>query len=531
VAETLEELLKIKAQQAARIASLETENERQAQEIKLLKEKIDLLVRRIFGSKSEKLDPQQLELLLSQTGINLGKEEASAEELSAEASSLAAILEAVKEKPKQTGHKKRRERWPEDLPIETQIIEPDEVKAQPENYRLIGEELSEQLDYRPAQFFRRQTIRRKYVSRKETDLPPVIAPLPATLQERCVAAPGLLAQLLVSKYVDHLPLYRQEQILLNRHDIYLPRQSLSRWVGLASEWLKPIYEQIKAELFCLNYVQVDETPIKYLDPGNGKTSQGYLWVAHQPGGDVFYHWETSRAARCLENVIPVDFKGILQCDGYAAYESFARQRNELQSGEAILLAGCWAHMRRGFFDALEQFPSQAGFILIHIRNLYVLERRMRLQGFGPTLRDYYRANTSQPIIQRIYKALEQWKLQGKFLPQSTMAKAIHYALEHRQRLEFYLDAPMVEIDNNLVENAIRPTALGKKNFLFFGEAHAGERSAIIYTIVESCRRRGVEPYTYLHDVLTRLPSMTNWQIKDITPKAWAQAHRKLSKAA
>jgi hypothetical protein len=178
----------------------------------------------------------------------------------------------------------------------------------------------------PAKFFRRQIIRRKFVRRDEAELAPAIAPLPESLQQRCIAAPGLLAQVIVSKYCDHQPLYRQEQIYWDRHQVWLPRQSMARWIQLASEWLKPIYREIKEQMMRSSYLQVDETPIRYLDPGNGKTGQGYLWVVHRPGEDVLFEWYTTRETKCLDQLIPSHFNGTIQCDGYSAYERFAKHR-------------------------------------------------------------------------------------------------------------------------------------------------------------------------------------------------------------
>jgi transposase len=504
------------------IRQLQAEKEQLRQENKLLKEKVDLLIRRLFGVKSEKLDAAQLELLLKEA--DLGKADASAEKAEA-----APIIELSKPVPKRGAKKERRERWPQDLPVEREIIEPVEVMAQPEAFRCIGEEVTETLDYRPAKFFRHQIIRRKFVSRQAPQVPPVIAPLPASLQERCIAAPGLLAQITISKYCDHLPLFRQEQIYWNRHQVWLPRQSMARWMGLVSEWLKPVYVEMKAQMMSGPYLQVDETPIRYLDPGNGKTGQGYLWVAHQPGGDVIYEWHTTRAASCLEHLIPIEFTGTVQCDGYSAYDRFASRREE--EGQPVVLAGCWAHVRRGFFEAMDSAPKEAAWILIQIGHLYRIEAELRKQRAGVALRDAYRSSQSRPVIRRIRKALERWQKARRFLPQSSMGKAVSYALGQWESLEIYLQDAQIEIDNNLVENAIRPTALGKKNWLFFGDAEAGERSAIIYSIIESCRRNGVEPYTYLCDVLSRLPSMTNWQIKEITPKAWAKARKQPTQKA
>jgi transposase len=221
--------------------------------------------------------------------------------------------------------------------------------------------------------------------------------------------------------------------------------------------------------------------------------------------------------------IPLDFSGTIQCDGYSAYDHFARHR--AAAGRPVLLAGYWAHARRGFYEALDHAPKEAGWILIQIGYLYEIERRLRRQRAGPALRDAYRTSQSTPLCRRIHRVLQRWSMTRRFLPKSTMGKAVSYALSQWESLVVYLKEPRIEIDNNLVENAIRPTALGKKNWLFFGDADAGERSAILYSIIESCRRHDIEPYTYLHEVLTRLPSMTNRQIKDIVPKAWAAARK------
>ena len=198
---------------------------------------------------------------------------------------------------------------------------------------------------------------------------------------------------------------------------------------------------------------------------------------------------------------------------------------EAIEGRPVLLAGCWAHARCGFYEALDHAPKEAAWVLNQIGHLYDIERNLRRQRAGPALRDAYRTSQSMPICRRIHRVLQRWYITRRFLPRSTMGKAVSYTLAQLPSLEVYLKEPEIEIDNNLVENAIRPTALGKKNWLFFGDADAGQRSAIIYSIIESCRRRGIEPYTYLHDVLTRLPSITNRQTKDIVPKAWAAANK------
>jgi transposase len=477
------------------------QNETLRRENALLRQKIDLLVKRVFGSSSEQLDPAQLQLLLQ------GSEAASPV---VDAPSVAPKARASRSLPCQN-----KPRLPENLPVVEEVLDPDAVKAQPQAWRCIGQEVTEQLDYEPGHFLRRRTIRRKYVHKQDPDRPPVIAPLPDCLQERGLAAPGLLAQVLVSKYCDHLPLYRQEHIYRQRHGVALPRQTLARWVELAADWLRPIYDHIRTGVLAGGYVQVDETPIEYLEPGHGKTRQGYFWTCSRPGGDVVYRWETSRAAACLDNVIPVDFTGVVQCDGYPGYRAFAERRNG-----KIRLSGCWAHVRRKFYEALEQSPRIAGWILGQIQQVYQVEATLRERRDGPQLRDAVRSGHSRPVVQRIQRALVRLKASRRHLPQSLLGQAIDYALGQWQTLTVFLENGRLEIDNNLVENAIRPTAVGKKNWLFIGEAGAGQRGAILYTLIESCHRRGIDPYGYLRDTLTRLPSMTNRQIPEVTPEAW-----------
>jgi transposase len=497
---------------AEREQELLEENAKLRQENALLRQKVDLLVKRIFGASSEKLDSRQLELLLE--GSSPGK--ASEPELAAEATRRSKA-ESTPSKSKPKGP-----RLPEHLPCVEEIVDPLPVQATPEAWRYIGQEISEQLDYEPARFLRRRLIRRKYVKRGEVDAVPIIAPLPPVLQERCIAAPGLLAQVIVARYCDHLPFYRQEQIYATRHGVSLPRQTLGRWADLCADSLGLIYREINAGVVGSGYIQMDETPIEYLVPGNKKTETGYLWVCNRPGGDVVFHWQTSRAAKCVEKIIPVEFRGIIQCDGYAGYRSFAQ--SEMREGQ-IRLAACYAHARRKFIEAREQAPRIVVWLLGQIGHLYAIERRLRKNRAGPRLRQAIRAAQSRPIHERIKRALVRLKVKKRYLPQSSLGKAIDYALRQWNGLGVFLEDGRVEIDNNLIENAIRPTAIGKKNWLFVGDADAGQRGAILYTIVENCRRRGLDPYAYLRDVLSKLPTLTNHQIKHWTPAAYARRLR------
>ena len=504
----------LEARLTEEVAKLRAQNHAQQIENKLLREKIDLLVRRIFGAKSEQLDEAQLTLLLQGEDDAAKKAAASSAD---EGCALEAEIERRARDSKPARPRKEREaRVPGHLPAVDEVIEPEEVAAAPEAWRHIGEEVTEQLDYQPARFFRRRIIRRKYVKRDEPHKAPVIAAL-NTLQERSIAAPGLLAQIIVAKYCDHLPLYRQEQIYATRHAVAIPRQSMARWLGLAADWLRPIYEHIHTGVMAGGYVQVDETPIECLSPGNGQTKQGYFWACKRPGADVSFVWQTSRGARCLDHIIPADFQGTVQCDGYNAYPSFANR-----SDGRITLAACWAHARRKFHEAAESTPQHAGWVLLQIQHLYRIEKHLRQTQAGPRQRQAIRSSQSRMIIERIHRALTRMKLSRRHLPQSVMGKAIDYTLALWPLLLVYLEDGRIEIDNNPVENAIRPTAVGKKNWLFIGEAEAGERSAIFFTLIEACRSRGIDPQTYLREVFTRLPTLTNRQIKDITPDAWAQ---------
>ena len=514
-----QELLQQIAAQKAQLAATEGKLVAAELEIDFLRQKLDALARQLFGKKSEQLDPAQLQLLFQEL-------EAPGPALGKESGPQPPAAEPARPK-KASARRERTPRVPDHLPVIEEVIVPPAVQAAPAQWRRIegGEEITERLDYEPARFLCRRTVRPKYVRRGALEAVPVSAPLPPCFLEKSIATPGLVAQILVAKYCDHLPLYRQELIYETRHGVPLTRQTMCEWIGVAADWLRLIYEQIRHEVLAGGYAQIDETPIRYLAPGNGQAKLGYLWVAHRPGGDTVYHWETSRAAVCLEHLVPADFAGTLQCDGYSAYDAFARGRPE------IALAGCWAHVRRKFHEAYLQGCRRSALFIHLLQNLYRTEARLRERRASPKLRALTRAHESQPVVARLHRTLLHWKTKSRLLPKSLLGQAIDYALGQWPALLPYLTDGRLEIDNNLVENAIRPTAVGKKNWLFIGAAHAGQRGAIIYTIIESCRRRGLDPFVYLRHVLTRLPALTTSQIKELTPEAWAKAQRGTFRAA
>lgn len=495
------------------VVSLQQALEASRRENTLLRQKLDALARRFFGKKSEALDSAQLELLLA--GLAEGTVD----------------LDAAEDEPParpaspRSRTNPRRLRTPENLEVVREVIEPELVQAEPEQYKRIGQEVSRRLDYQPGKFFWQETVRPKYVRVDRRALPPVIAAAPAQVAEHSLAAPGLLAQLLVSKYCDHLPFYRQEQIFLRRHNVFIARQQMVQWTGQSVRLLSGITDCLKAQLQASPYVQVDETPVRYLDPQQpGRCGQGYLWTGMVPGQYVVYEWHASRAARCLDSLLGNDFAGKLQCDGYSAYPAFGKAK------AGLTLFGCWAHVRREFFEAKEQSPRVVGWILNQIGLLYRWEEQLRHTRAGPVEREVLRASHHRLVVERLRRALD--KLQPRYLPQSPLGQAIGYALNQWPTLVRFLGHGEVEIDNNRVENAIRPTAIGKKNWLFFGSEEAGTRSAVMYTLIENCRLHGVEPYAYLKDVLERLPTTTNQQVAQLTPLNWQKARQSaLEKAA
>lgn len=507
-------MTELEKQLTARVQALEEQN-------KLLQQKIDALIRLHFGAKSEKLDPAQLEFLLN------GEADAKKHEESTGDAVVPVDEDSFNSKRKQH-RRERKPRLPEDLPIEETTLVPEAVKACPQAWKQIGEEVSEQLDFEPGRFFKKRIIRPKFVKRnwQEQDQPPVIAALPSRLIEGGLPASGLLAQVVVAKYCDHLPLYRQEQIYRQRHHIGLPRQTLARWIEQIAFHLQPVARAIHQELLESPYLQIDETPLKYLDPGHGQTRQGYLWVVKVPGeqGGVSYHWHKGRSHQCLKEIVPNNYQGTLQSDGYQVYQTFLKQHPA-----PVQSAACWAHVRRKFHEALKgkDHPRRSSWILRQIQNLYRIERELRESRAGPTLRKIIRQQQSRPLIKRLHRTLIHLQSSRQHLPKSLLGQAISYTLGQWSGLTVYLENGLVEIDNNLVENAIRPTAIGKKNFLFIGAEEAGWRSAVLYTIIENCRHHGLEPYRYLKDLIERVPVSKNKDVPGLTPRALVnQTNRK-----
>lgn len=402
------------------------------------------------------------------------------------------------------------------LPVkETIEVIPAPVQAEPELYERIGEERTFEVDVMPPQLFKREIVRPKYRHRLDRNRAPLLAPAPARPVAGGYASAGLLAWVLISKYCDHLPLYRQERMLA-RWGATISRQTMAEWVRLAAEHLEPLYKRMRRELLHGGYVQVDETPVRCNDPDEkrGGTSQGWLWVISRPGGDVVFDWRQSRRHNEVTTLLD-GYQGILQSDGYEAYPAFVRTH------EGVSWVGCWAHARRKFFEAAAERPATVARVLGLIGRLYQLEREWDEAQVGVQRAALRQEHLTRPLARLRRLALA---LQARVLPKSGLGQACAYLLGHWAPLTAHLQHSQTRLDNNLVENAIRPSALGKKNWLFIGHPDAGQRSAIIYSLVVSCQRHGIDPLAYLRDALARLPAMTTKDdLGPLLPSRWQSA--------
>lgn len=375
----------------------------------------------------------------------------------------------------------------------------------------IAHEKSERYEYVPAKVVRHEIIRPKLAC-PCGKAGVSIAPLPPTVVAQGQPGASLVAHVLLSKYVDHLPLYRQQQ-QFERLGVNFPKSTLGDWVEQGAILLQPMVREMKRLLLLGDYVQVDETPVRVQDPDVlGKCATGWLWVLGKPRDDVIFEFHPGRGKEYAQQLLG-DFKGYLQRDGYGVYSSLAGDKPQ-----EIIPVGCWAHARRKFVEALEDQPNETAAIVNEIRKLYLVERHARDEGLTAEQRQHIRQRTSLPILTSLQPMLQSAK--ERVLPQSPLGKAVRYCLAEWEPLNCYLTDGRLEIDNNLTENAIRPSAVGKKNWLFIGHPEAGWRSAVIYSIVVSCRRRGIDPWQYLSDVLRRLPSLKQSELQTLLPANW-----------
>ena len=419
---------------------------------------IAALQQRLFGSSSERLDPAQLQLEFDE-GL-LGKAAPPPEPCHG-----VSAPEEAKEKGARSRRKKA-ELFPENLKIVIEeVIIPEEVAANPDDWKEIDEEHHDELEVIRPEIYWRRKVRKKFTHKHDRYRPPVIAPAPESSLPGTLCGPSLAAQIVVEKYCDHLPHYRQEKRFLRRHGVQIGRQTLNAWTHAVAEHLTPIGEAIKEELFHARCLQVDETPIKYLSPGHGVTKNGFFWVYLDPvEGTVYYDWQTGRSLDCLLEIIGIDeetqmtyWQGIIQCDGFSVYQALVKRY------DGIKVAGCLAHIRRKFFEAYKQEPEVTLPILLEIQKLYRIETQLRQSKAPPDCRKLVRLARSRPIAEALHQTILQQRTEH--FPKSRLGEALEYALGQWDKFMVCLHNGELQLDTNLVENAIRPTKLGAKNYL------------------------------------------------------------------
>jgi transposase len=475
--------------------------EREIEHLKLLLAKLH---RMQFGRKSEKLQRQieQLELRLEELESNRGEKETTPPEpASVQASAIPTVKKAA------------RRALPDDLPRETRRHEPKET-ACPQcqgELRKLGEDISEMLEYVPASFRVIRHVRTKLSCTRCDCI--VQGKAPSRPIERGVAGPGLLAHVLVSKYADHLPLYRQSQIYA-RQGVKLERSTLADWVGASSRLVEPLVEALRRYVLTAGKLHADDTPVPVLAPGQGKTKTGRLWTYvrddRPAGGDavpaVWFAYSPDRKGEHPERHLK-KFQGTLQADAYAGF-------NQLYEDGRIEPAACWAHVRRHFYD-LEQAhaSSVAREALQRIGALYGIEEQIR--GKPPDERRAVRQSQSKPLLD----SLRQWFESSlpKLSRKSDTTAAIRYALSRWDALLRYIEDGHVEIDNNAAERSLRGVALGRKNYLFAGSDAGGERAAAVYSLVGSAKLNGLDPEAYLREVLARIADHPINRIEELLP--------------
>ena len=378
----------------------------------------------------------------------------------------------------------------------------------------MGQETTTEYEYIAAKLICKETVRPKYAH----DCPCgpeaiTIAPLPPRLVPQSKLGLGLAVYLLLSRFDDHIAYYTLERIFRERHGAIIPRQQMVQWVEKIAFLLLAIYHGIWEELPATGYLQVDETPVKVLDPEvKGKAATGYLWFYSHPQGDVFLEFCGGRGREGPEKRL-TDFKGTIQTDAYAIYDSLRKQRPTV-----LKRLGCLAHIRRRWYKAAEESCTEAIWFIGQIRQLYLIEDETR--DLSCPERKALRRQKAPALWRAMKRRALELRANPRFLPQSSLGKAVNYFLNEYTAVVGYLRDGRYEIDNNLVENDVRPSVVGRKRWLFIGHPDAGWRSAVIYTIIQSCRRRGINPQEYLTDVLSRLPSVKNHEVKDVLPSRW-----------
>jgi len=483
-------------------------------ELKLAKAMAQMaaMVHAVYGRKSEKMNSDHNQLVLEGFEQDEAVAKASDEEGKGRE---AAIRES---QPKKKSRSKPQVKKGVPVKEERIRLEPEERDC-PEcgtAKTLIRVEETEELDFVPAHVLRRVYERpicacpkcQEHVSQ---------AKLPPRPIDKSVAGTGLLSHIIVGKYQDHCPLYRQEQIFA-RHGLEISRATMNNWLGHCAEWAKPVCEAQLEKILQSGYIQVDETPVKLLDPERpGKAREAWLWVILNPGIGVYFHFATGRGAKEIRPLLK-GYTGILQSDGYSAYESLYNGKDAFDPGK-VLHVGCWAHARREFWKATQVGQSRkAGEVVALIQKLYRIERVAKTLSNAD--RVAMRQIKAKPVLDEIKDRISGYLNNPSVTPAQQLAKACSYTLKRWDALNAYLHHGHVRIDNNPVENKIRPAALGRKNWMFVGHPSAGWRTGVFYTIMANCALHDLNPFDYWRDFLRDRPAA-----KEEDPVSFIPANR------
>jgi transposase len=471
-----------------------------------LSHRLDVLLRRVYGPSSERMDPDQLLLF--------GRRMAEAGERAESASDTSTDTEApASPRARRKGHGRRP--LPDHLPRHRveHPVDPAQRSCPccgGERQR-IGEAISEQLDYVPASLFVLEHVRPKLACKRceEGGVATARRPAESQLIEKGLPGPGVVAQVIVSKHLDHLPLYRQERIF-SRFGVELARSTMCGWMAEAAHLLEPLVKLMGQRILDSKVIHTDDTPVPVQEKGRGKTRTGRFWVYLGDADHPYtvYDYTPSRSRdgplKWLDG-----YEGYLQADAFAGYD-------ELHRGGRVIEVGCWAHARRKFYDARTSDAARSHHVLGLIRQLYAVEKRAK--DLDAAERTELRQQESKPVLEQLQRYLLEE--QEAVLPQSPMGEAITYTLNQWEALVRYADDGDLAIDNNAAERAIRPLAIGRKNYLFVGSDAGGRTAAILYSLVEGARRAGLDVWLYLRDLLTRLPSAPMSQLPEFLPDRW-----------
>jgi len=474
------------------VSNISKENELLLRERDYLKEQLAMYKRMQFGQKRERFegDPAQMSLPFDTAPVQVEQQQEEVKQK----------IEYVRKRPNHKG----RAKLPGHLPVEEIEIHPEGDLS---DMVCIGKEVTEELECEPAKFYIKRYIRYKYATKQGEGVK--IGELPERVIDKGIPGAGLLAMILTGKYQDHLPLYRQKQIFA-RENIRIPSSTIEGWTKEALIKLHPLYEQLVFDTKAKGYLQVDETVIKVLDSDKkGATHQGYYWVYHAPlDGIVLFDYQPTRGQVAARKLLDT-FKGYLQTDGYAVYDKYGRRKD-------ITHLACWAHARREFERALDNDKARAEKALLMIQRLYAVERRAREGKLAADQIKELRLTESLPVINELGKWISR-EIKST-LPKSQIGKAMAYAYARWDALSAYLYDGNLLIDNNQIENALRPCCLGRKNYLFAGSHQAAQRAAMIYSFFAICKKHEVNPFQWLKYTLENIMTINHRNLKDLYPQ-------------